>query len=359
MKNQDPTVPTTNRNLPQGWGPTSQRDEIDLRELIMVLWRQKLLILLVTGLFAAAGVAYALLAPQVWSANAVIKAPEQKELLPMYRVANQARLLGLTGFPDSKVLHEEFIREFNAYDNRREYLQGSELFKRHVVTAQPDDKGQRRWLRDWAKFIVAEPVDKKGAIPGVTLAAGADASDHALSMLEGYIDFIIAKQKQRIVEDLTDQQSLKLDTLAMSLKLTREDAERALKNEIDNTVLMISVAKAAGVAQPLENYNNGERFPITLGTQGLEEKLKVLKTIDLNIYQPKLIELQSQVDRLKQVNLDAISFRPFSYLDAPEEPQSRDKPKRPLIVVLTILLGGMLGVGIVLVRHAFRRPEAA
>ena len=36
-----------------------------------------------------------------------------------------------------------------------------------------------------------------------------------------------------------------------------------------------------------------------------------------------------------------------------------DKPKRPLIVVLATQLCGMLGVAIVLVRHAFRRPEAA
>jgi LPS O-antigen subunit length determinant protein (WzzB/FepE family) len=28
-----------------------------------------------------------------------------------------------------------------------------------------------------------------------------------------------------------------------------------------------------------------------------------------------------------------------------------------LVVVLATLLGGMLGVGIVLVRHAFRKPE--
>jgi LPS O-antigen subunit length determinant protein (WzzB/FepE family) len=30
-----------------------------------------------------------------------------------------------------------------------------------------------------------------------------------------------------------------------------------------------------------------------------------------------------------------------------------------MIVVLATLLGGMLGIGIVLVRHAFRRPEQA
>ena len=60
--------------LPQGW-QASSGDEIDLRELILVLWRQKLMILLVAGVFAAAGIAYALLAPQVWVSQAEIKQP--------------------------------------------------------------------------------------------------------------------------------------------------------------------------------------------------------------------------------------------------------------------------------------------
>ncbi|WP_231867074.1 GNVR domain-containing protein [Aeromonas enteropelogenes] len=46
-------------------------------------------------------------------------------------------------------------------------------------------------------------------------------------------------------------------------------------------------------------------------------------------------------------------------IESPEEPFTRDKPKRPLIVVLATLLGGMLGVAIVLVRHVFRRPDEA
>jgi len=51
-------TPKSEAHLPQGWQATS--DEIDLRELILVLWREKVLILLITVLFAAVGVGYAL-----------------------------------------------------------------------------------------------------------------------------------------------------------------------------------------------------------------------------------------------------------------------------------------------------------
>lgn len=41
----------------------------------------------------------------------------------------------------------------------------------------------------------------------------------------------------------------------------------------------------------------------------------------------------------------------------PVKPTSHVKPKRPLIIVLGVLLGGLLGVAIVLIRFAFRKED--
>lgn len=41
----------------------------------------------------------------------------------------------------------------------------------------------------------------------------------------------------------------------------------------------------------------------------------------------------------------------------PVKPTSHIKPKRPLIIVLGVLLGGMLGIAIVLIRFAFRKDQ--
>lgn len=345
--------------IPNQWVQAPTSEEIDLRELVLVLWRQKIFILLVTGVFAVAGIAYAVLSPQVWSAKAVISAPRSEDLRPLLRMANQAKLFGITDFPSAQKLYDEFVREFNSYDNRRNFLQDSSFFKEQVQAAQLDQRAQRLWLRKWSQLISAEVVDKKGEKPGIIISSSANNSSQALTLLKTYIQFIIEKQQRELISNLTEQQSTKIAALSTSFKLTKEDAERELKNELDNLVLTISIAKAAGIERPLTNYNNSDRFLPTLGTKGLEEKLNLLKALDLTAYQPKLIELQVQIERLKAVEMDGISFRPFSYLDAPEEPLSRDKPKRPLIVVLATLLGGMLGVAIVLVRHTFRRPKEA
>lgn len=351
MKEKTPDVDIRMKSV-----PIAGTNEIDLLELLVVLWRQKILILLVTGIFTLVGAAYAFLSPQVWSASAVITLPEQKDLVPMLQVAGQAKLLGIEEFPDGKQLYDEFINKFNSYDNRHDFLKNSDFFNSQKIS-QLDDRTQRLWIRQWANTIVADSIDKKGEKPGVKLAMSANTPDQALTLLENYIQFVITKQQQKVATTLADQRSIQLDALTTQLKLSKEDAERSLKNEIKNTALATSIAKAAGIEQPLQNYNAPERFNITLGIKGLDEKLQVLQNMSTSFYNPKIVDLQIQRERLQQINLDGIRFRPFSFLNTPEEALSRDKPKRLLIVVITTLLGGLLGGSIVLLRHTFRRPE--
>lgn len=357
MTNKEIT-PKSEARLPQGWQASSS-DEIDLRELVLVLWQQKWLILIVTVLFAVVGVGYALTASEQWSSKAVITVPKPEDLLPMRKIVVQAEVLGLKGFPSGKSLYQEFVQEFNAYENRRDYLKASPLFAEHAKALELDDKARRRWLRDWAKLVSAAPVDKKGEVPGIEISFSAPTAEDSLAMLEGYIDYIIKLQQQRMVHRLSEERNLQLEGISTRYLLMQEDAKRALRQDISETELANSIAKAAGVSAPLENYNSRERFSISLGAKGLDERLALLKSLDVELYKPELPRLKVQMARLKQVSLEGISFRPFSYLDSPDEPMSRDKPKRPLIVVLATLLGGILGVGIVLVRHAFRRPEQA
>lgn len=348
-------TPSAGVLLPQAWQATN--DEINIRELVLLLWRQKLQIFVVTVLFALAGVSYALLAQQQWSAKAVIAEPKPEDLLPMQKISAQASALGLTGFPDGKTLYQEFVQEFNAYENRRDYLKASLLFAEQVKELGLNDKTQSRWLRDWGQLVTALPVDKKGEEPGIAITFAAPAAETSLAMLEGYVDYIAKLQQQQLIHRLSEQRNLQLEGMSTRYAVMLEDAKRALQQEITEVALASRVAKAAGVSAPLERTGSQERFSILLGSKGLEEKLALLKSLDLALYQPELQVLQAQMARLKRISLDGISFRPFSYLDAPEEPLSRDKPKRPLIVVLATLLGGMLGVGIVLVRHASRKPE--
>lgn len=57
---------------------TSANDEIDIREVFLVLWSQKLLILLITSIFAMSSVFYALSLPNKYKAEVVLAATDSE-----------------------------------------------------------------------------------------------------------------------------------------------------------------------------------------------------------------------------------------------------------------------------------------
>nr|UPO64605.1 chain length determinant protein [Vibrio fluvialis] len=80
----------------------------------------------------------------------------------------------------------------------------------------------------------------------------------------------------------------------------------------------------------------------------------------MSVFEPRLAILQSKLSQFDLETLSAEvkwSVNGFYYLDKPEQPLTRDKPKRTWIVVLGGLLGGMLGVAMVFVRFTFRRED--
>ncbi|NEX80891.1 LPS O-antigen chain length determinant protein WzzB [Aeromonas rivipollensis] len=348
--------------LPQGW-QASSGDEIDLRELILVLWHQKILILLVAGVFAAAGIAYALTAPQVWVSEAEIKSPTLKEVesleLNINQLINaQVPATAFTAF-DKKALYGDFVNNFNSFNNKRHFLLESGYLDTGAVQAEATDpKSKRLLLKAMAEGISAKALDKQSE--NITLSFAAATAGEAKSRLEQYIAFIQQQESAAKGKELNTIWQNRIKTLQTQYESARADTLKQLQDDILRTEYSLRITQAAGLEAPVQNLQDQGSLPIDLGARALTEKLKILKEIkNPEFMNPGIGALRLQLSSLQAIKLEALPFQSFTYLASPSEPLSRDKPKRPLVVVLATLLGGMLGVGIVLVRHAFRRPESA
>lgn len=358
MSNQDPTLSTQQTALPPGWSQSRPSDEIDLRELILALWRSKLLILCVAGLFAAGGIAYALLAPQVWVSQAEIKQPTLKEIesleLNINQLMNaQVPATAFTTF-DKKALYDDFVNNFNSFNNKRQFLIEKGYLDAEVAQAEvTEEKGKRLLLKKMAEGIDAKAPDKLSA--DVTLSFAAGTAEEAKERLEQYIAFIQQQESTTKGKELDTIWQNRLKTLHSQYESARADTLKQLQDDILRTQYSLRISRAAGIDSPVENLNARDGFAIEWGSRALAEKLKVLKEINNpDILNPALSDLRLQLSSLKAIKLEELPFQSFTYLASPSEPLSRDKPKRSLVVVLATLLGGMLGVGIVLVRFAFR-----
>ncbi|MDD9305563.1 Wzz/FepE/Etk N-terminal domain-containing protein [Aeromonas hydrophila] len=88
--------------IPNQWAQAHASDEIDLRELVLVLWRQKVLILLITGAFAVAGIIYAMTARQVWTSQALVSEPSVSQVAALQLAVDKIQtIMSSNGAPPS------------------------------------------------------------------------------------------------------------------------------------------------------------------------------------------------------------------------------------------------------------------
>ncbi|MGL6419300.1 LPS O-antigen chain length determinant protein WzzB [Aeromonas allosaccharophila] len=348
-------------------------DDIDLRELVLVLWHKKVLILLVTGVFAVVGVIYAMTARQVWTSQALISEPSVSQVAALQLAVDKIQAIMSTntnsnGAPlttaafsslEQPAIYKSFISAFNSMNNKRDFLTQEGVYAVEMEKAGISDKrSERALMSKLAESISAKALDKTSQ--DMTLNISAETSELALQRLVKYIDFI---QQQQIKIKSVELQSIwenRIKALTAQYDSVKADTLLKRQEELQRVIYSLRISKAAGVDAPLERIDSKEVFNIQLGAKGLAEKLKILNEIkDPELLNPELGKIRLQLSSLKALKLKNADFQSFNMIDSPEEPFTRDQPKRPLIVVLATLLGGMLGVAIVLVRHAFHRSEGS
>ncbi|EKP0314427.1 O-antigen chain length regulator [Aeromonas veronii] len=359
--------------IPNQWVQASTSDEIDLRELILVLWRQKAVILSVTLLFAIAGISYAMTARQVWTSQALISEPSVSQVAALQLAVDKIQAIILSNSNKNEsppstaafssleqpAIYKSFISAFNSMNHKRDFLTQEGVYAAEIEKAGISDKrSERALMSKLAESISAKAQDKTSE--DMILSFSAETPELALQRLVKYIDFV---QQQQLKSKNAELQSIwqnRIKALTAQYDSAKADTLLKRQEELQRVGYSLRISKAAGVDTPLERIDSQEVFNIQLGTKGLTEKLKILNEIkDPELLNPELGKIRLELSGLIALKIKKADFQSFNMIDSPEEPFTRDTPKRPLIVVLATLLGGMLGIAIVLVRHAFHRSEGS
>ncbi|GHZ28871.1 chain-length determining protein [Vibrio cholerae] len=352
-------------------------DEIDLKELFAALWQGKWLIIMTTLLFSVAAIGYALTAQEWWSAKATVSQPQLqgiasyqqavKRYQPLFDVYQEDGTIIVSNVLDSlidpKLIFQQFIQTFNANGTKRRFMQTNPTFltlQKQMLAQTNDPEVMQKLYEEWFERIQASAVDKK-ANDIFTLSFQSVDKASSLTLLNDYIQFVNQTLNQHLNDDLLSTLATKYGELTQQEKNLLQQAQLRLHVELERTQYALNIAEAADIKQPVQNLGEQELFAINIGSRALKAKVDALKSIkDLSVFEPRLAILQSKLSQFDLETLSAEakwSVNGFYYLDQPEQPLTRDKPKRALIVVFGGLLGGMLGVAMVLVRFAFRRDD--
>ncbi|MBO1404924.1 LPS chain length-determining protein [Vibrio cholerae] len=352
-------------------------DDFDLKELFLALWQGKWLIIMTILLFSVVAIGYALTAQEWWSAKATVSQPQLqgiasyqqavKRYQPLFDVYQEDGSIivseALDLLIDPEVIFKRFIQEFNANGTKRRFMQTNSTFltlQKQVLAQTNDPEVMQTLYEEWFERIQALAVDKK-ANDIFTLSFQSVDKASSLTLLNDYIQFVNQTLNQQLNANLISTLAAKYGELTQQQKNLQQQALLRLHVELERTQYALNIAESADIKQPVQNLGEQEIFAINIGSRALKAKVDALKSIkDLSVFEPRLAILQSKLSQFDLETLSAEakwSVNGFYYLDQPEQPLTRDKPKRALIVVLGALLGGMLGVAMVLVRFAFRREE--
>ncbi|TPW24797.1 LPS O-antigen length regulator [Marinobacter nauticus] len=283
-------------------------DEIDLRELFATLWRGKWLIIAFTIIFAAAGVAYALYKPNIYQAS-VLLAPAQDEggvNSLSGQLGGLASLAGINlggGSSNNTVIAKEtlksraFITDFIRRHNLSVPLMASKNWNMTTQEWSIDEEIYNPKTGEWQK-------DKDG-----------------LSLKPSNWDMV---ERFRELLTVSDNKDTGLVTVAFA-----SESPVAAKQWLELLIKDIN-----------EHMRQQDVREAEASIAYLEGKLRETNISGMQQVFYQLIESETRTVMLANAQREYV----FKTVDPAVIPQEKSEPKRALIVILAVMLGGVLGV---------------
>jgi len=361
---QDAATPSTR---PLQTSDKSQ--EIDLLALLEILWCARKRILVIAFCFAFAGLAIALLLPQKWTSNAVVTPPERTQLLPLSTLTASVQVLGVESNIDSQQIFNLFIKKFSSSVLLEEYIKSSSGLLEKFAGAEVDPMELHRAIQRISERMKAVDdtsgkKDNNSLYSSWTLSFTGPKPDEAQQILAGYIKFVSAEVVKQTLSILHDNVAMKTQIETQRLELDRARLENDKEAKIKRLNYSLQVAKAAGISKPV--YSNGQTikddpdFSVTLGTDGLNKKLEIEKSIkDVSELNAEILNREYLLKQLEELKIKEIQFPVVNYQLMPSLPVKKDGPGKLLVIMLATLIGGGVACGSVLLQSARESRRAA
>ena len=301
-------------------------DEIDLKELFLVLWAGKVLIAAITAVFAISSVLYALSIPNQYKATALL-APAQSDggglSSALGQLGGLASLAGVSigeGSSSESQIAQEIMKSWNFIES---FIADNNL----AVEVYAADG----WSKSSNKLKIDNDVY--------------DAAENFWLLEDEDTGELRPPSSWELFERFSEMLSVSQDKQSGLVSVSIEYySPNMAKQWLDLYVAAINEHMQS--RQVLKVSNNISYLEDQIGKTSIAEMREVFYTI---------IEEQTKNKMVAEASPD-YAFVAVSPSMVPEE---KSKPSRALICVLGTLLGGMLGVVIVLIRHYMRsEPEA-
>lgn len=342
--------------------PTANANEIDLVNLIEILWRARTKIIATVFAFACVGILVSFLLPQKWTSEAIVTPAERVQWQDLENTLTKLRVLDMDISVSRGDVFNLFIKKFQSPSLLEEYLRSSPYVMEQLKGADIDEMDLHRAIVRLSEKMKAVDTNQgkkneTSLYTAWTLSFTAPQAEEAQTVLKGYIQYISDIVVKETMEDIRNKLSIKTSYEKERLEMDRVRLKNQLDANIQRLNYSLEIANAAGIKKPV--YSNGQAvkddpdFSISLGADGIERKLEIEKSVtDVAEINGELRNRQYHVEQLLAMNVSDVKFTPFKYQLTPSLPVKKDGPAKSMIVILAALLGGMVACGGVLLNYA-------
>ena len=342
--------------------PAANANEIDLVNLIEILWRARAKIIATVFAFACVGILVSFLLPQKWTSQAIVTPAEPVQWQSLENTLTKLRVLDMDISVSRGDVFNLFIKKFQSPSLLEEYLRSSPYVMDQLKGADIDEMELHQAIVRLSEKMKAVDTNlgkknETSLYTSWTLSFTAPHAEEAQSVLKGYIQYISDIVVKETLEDIRNKLSIKTSFEKERLEMDRVRLKNQLEANIQRLNYSLEIANAAGIKKPV--YSNGQAvkddpdFSISLGADGIERKLEIEKSVtDVAEINGELRNRQYHVEQLLAMNVSDVKFTPFKYQLTPSLPVKKDGPAKSMIVILAALLGGMVACGGVLLNYA-------
>ena len=321
-------------------------DEIDLVALCATIWDGKWKIVGAALICLVLGVIYLLVAPKVYKLEVVLAPPMAADLEPIQPpkvdehytlvVISSDDAYGLVkGYLRSEEKRLSFWNQYFGVDSEAALSAGSLdeflSFNEELVVKE----GKKEDVSITLALMTKAPSDDVQMLKGFLGAINKQVIDE----LVGRMGMFLALQKGKLVEDIAR---------------TREQYRVQLQDQIVNLKEALTIAEKIGIKEtPYQQLANVEVKVVDkdflLGTKTLNSQLEALESRKgKDSFVPDLRKLQNQL-QLVEADLATMQARSnkahtFRVLKPLSRPLKEDSPKKALVLALSVVVGGFLGL---------------
>ena len=311
-------------------------EQIDLLDLMLQLWRGKWMIATFVIVFIALAVGYLFVAKEKWTSSAIIAQPDAAQIAPY---SNALNILYGTAAPSMLDTQTRAIKRFNA--------------SLSALSQALDNQSE-------PEKLTIEPAVKGQALP-LSVTYTSTSAEAAQKQLAQYIQQVDEQTAKELALDLKDNIKEQIKTLNDSLQNQEKVAQEQKDLRIKQIAEALKNAEAAKITSPQlqQTQDVTQETLFLLGSEGLKSMIDNEASRPL-VFPTAYYQTKRNLLDIQNLNVNPDTIHVYRYVMKPDLPVRRDSPKKAMILVLAVLLGGMIGSGVVLGRNALRnyKPKA-